>query len=59
MSGEETDRPQSQPTIERLRVIRRPHRGVVTKVTREIEELLSEEPLSSESVDRLNVFYNN
>ena len=55
MSGEETDRPQSQPTIERLRVIRRAHRGVATKATREIDELLSEEPLSSESVDRLNV----
>ena len=55
MSGEESDRPQSQPTIERLRVIRRAHRGVVTKATREIDELLSEEPLSSESVDRLNV----
>lgn len=55
MSGEETERPSSQPTIERLRVIRRAHRGVVTKATREIDDLLSEEPLSSESVDRLNV----
>ena len=55
MSGEETDRPQSQPTIEQLRIIRRAHRGVVTKATQEIDKLLSEEPLSSESVDRLNV----
>ena len=55
MSGDDIDRPPSQPTIERHRVIRRAHRGVVTKGTREIDELLVVEPLSSESVDQLNV----
>ena len=55
MSGDDTDRPPNQPTIERHQVLRRAHRGVVTKATQEIDELLAVEPLSSESVDRLNV----
>lgn len=38
-----------------LRAIRRGHRGVVTKATREINELLSEEGTSHESFDHLNV----
>ena len=45
----------SSPNIEHLRVIRGGNRGVITKATREIDELLSEETMTSESVDRLNV----
>lgn len=55
MSGEDNERTLSHPTIECLCVIRRAHRGVVTKANREIDELLLVDPLTSESVDRLNV----
>ena len=43
----------SLPSIEH--VIRGGNRGIITKATREIDELLLGEMMTSESVDRLNV----
>ena len=45
----------SSPSIEHLRIIRGGNRGVITKATREIDELLSGETMTNESVDHLNV----
>lgn len=46
----------TSPNMDRLRAIRQGHRGVVTKATKEVDELLSEERTSRESFDCLNVF---
>ena len=42
---------------ERLKVVRRGHRGVVTKLTREVDTLLEGEPPTSEQLTRLNIIY--
>ena len=42
-------------TLDRLKAIRRSHRGVVTKLTREADTLIAGDPLSSERNDRLTV----
>ena len=41
--------------LDRCRAIRRGHRGVVTKLTREIDEILQQETLNDEHYTRLNV----
>ena len=45
----------ASPNMDYLQAIRRGNRGVVTKATRKIDELLSEEGTSRESFDHLNV----
>ena len=41
--------------LDRLKIIRRSHRGVVTKLTREADTLITDAPLSCEKIDRLTV----
>ena len=41
--------------LDRLKIIRRSHQGVVTKLTREADMLITDVPLSSEKIDRLTV----
>ena len=42
-------------TLERLRTVRRSHRGVVTKLTKETDTLLVAETRATEQIDRLIV----
>ena len=49
MSDEENQREK----LERSKVVRRAHRGVLTKFTREVEEILSCSELSTEGASRL------
>ena len=42
---------------DRLKVVRRAHRGVVTKLTREVDTILGEESATSEQISRLSVIY--
>ena len=42
---------------DRLKVVRRAHRGVVTKLTREVDTILAEESATSEQISRLSVIY--
>lgn len=42
---------------ERLKVVRRGHRGVVTKLTREVDTLLAGESPTSEQLARLNIIF--
>ena len=49
MSGEENQREK----LERSKVVRRAHRGVLTKLAREVEEILSPSELSTEGTSRL------
>ena len=45
----------STENVDRLTTIRRSHRGVVTKLTREAYTLIADTPLTSEGIDRLTV----
>ena len=54
MSDEETER---QAKLERLRAIRLGNRGVVTKLTREVDNLLSKPELDTEATARLKVIF--
>ena len=56
MSGEDTGEEQ-RGKLERLKAVRRGHRGVLTKLTREIEEILSNSELNSEATSRLQVIH--
>jgi len=42
---------------ERLRLVRGGHRGVVTKITTEVDTLLTGEPPTSEQISRLKIVY--
>ena len=41
--------------LDRLKIIRRSHQGVVTKLTREADTLIADTPLNSDRIDRLTV----
>ena len=41
--------------LDKLKIIRRSHRGVVTKLTREADTLIADTPLNSDRIDRLTV----
>ena len=41
--------------LDRLKIVRRSHRGVVTKLTREADTLIADTPLNSERINRLTV----
>ena len=56
MSGEDSGEEQ-RGKLERLKAVRRGHRGVLTKLTREIEEILSNSELNSEATSRLLVIH--
>ena len=43
--------------LEKQRAVRRANRGVVTKLTKEVDTLLAEEPVTSEKIARLNVIF--
>ena len=45
----------STENLDRLKTIRRSHRGVVTKQTREADTLIADTPLTSEEINRLTV----
>ena len=45
----------STQNLERLKTIRISHRGVVTKLTREVDTLIADTPLTSEGIDCLTV----
>ena len=48
---------QQRAKLERLKAVRRGHRGVLTKLTREMEEFLASPELSSEGTSRLKVIH--
>lgn len=48
---------QQRAKLERLKAVRRGHRGVLTKLTREMEEILASPELSSEGTSRLKVIH--
>jgi len=54
MSDEETER---QSKLDRLRVIRRGNRGVITKLTKEVDDMLSKPELDAEATARLKVIF--
>ena len=54
MSGEESGEEQ-RGKLERLKAVRRGHRGVLTKLTREIEEILSNYELNSAATSNWKV----
>ena len=51
MSGKEEQRAK----LERLTTIRRAHRGVLTKLTQEVEEIISHSELNDEGISRLKI----
>ena len=56
MSGKDSGEEQ-RGKLERLKAVRRGHRGVLTKLTREIEEILSNSELNSEATSHLQVIH--
>ena len=54
MSDEDTER---LAKLERVRAIRRGNRGVITKLTKEVDDLLSKSELDTEATARLRVIF--
>ena len=51
MSGEE----EQQAKLEKLKTVRRAHQGVLTKLAREVKEIMSHSELSEEGTSRLKI----
>ena len=46
---------EQQKRLDRLKAVRGGHRGVLTKLAKEVDDLLVDEPLSNKAAARLNV----